>query len=403
MLIHRAVLVTALPLCLAWPVATHSLTLSEARARARAHNLDLRLAASRADASLARVRDAARGAPFRLSVSAENLGRDAAESTVEIARVVERGGDRRRRWEAADAQADAATAEIATHARDVLAAVDEACLAAWIADQHVALAETSARLAAETEDVVRMRHRAGATSRADVARAEAARAMAHAESEHRLAARAAAWSALHALWSDGDTTTGRIDLPAMPVRVAVSAESLDAALERHPLVALAEADVRVSRAQHALIRAQRTTDVDARVGVRHLAESGGVGAMVSVEIPLGQAGGLTGALAAAQHDERAAAQRSASARVQMRRIVHAAAARAEAARRRLDVLQGTSRPALASALSSVTDAYRTGRSAYLEVLDAQRAFLDVERSIAEATVDAWSAYLEYARTLGEIE
>lgn len=233
--------------------------------------------------------------PFTAGVEIENglgtgdySGFAAAETTLTLAGVFERGGKPAARRSLAASRLDELAVQRAVNELDVLAEV---------ARRYLDLAEAQARLpllsaAADRQRTlaaaVRRRFQEGASPEALALSAEAE--VARRDAELRSAQRAAevAWRTLALMWSDNSPGAA----PAVTARASglpelQSLESLLPAVRQLPDMQYFAQAERVQDARRRLVAAGRSFDLEWQVGVRRLEASGDTALVAGVSLPLG--------------------------------------------------------------------------------------------------------------------
>jgi len=138
-------------------------------------------------------------------------------------------------------------------------------------------------------------------------------------------------------------------------------------------------------------------DVTAGAGVRHFEDNDGFAAVVELSAPLPLVDRNQGAALAARYQLARARTQRRAAEVAMHESFHVALQQFEAARFEAVTLQREALPAARSAFDAVRSSFQQGRSDYIEVLDAERTLVEVERQ----AVDAFeSHYLSHAEVDG---
>lgn len=372
------------------------LTLEAAQRAALERGPAVAAARLEARAAGALARDAARRAPLRVELEAENWGGDAAdafEATAALGWTLERGGDRAARVAGADATAAAAEAASAATAHDVRAAAGEAFVAAWAAQERLALLREARADALAAVDAARERLRAGAAPAVEVARAEGEAAGASARVTLAAAAARAAARALAAHW-DADTAAFDSLALAAPAAAPVAAPSAEA----HPDVRAALAGEREAEAALRAARARRVADLDVRLGVRRFREGPATGFVAAVALPLAASG--EGELAAARARRERAVRARATTALRLRGAAVTAAERHAAALAAWRTLAEAGAPRAGEALALLTAGYRAGRYGWADLAEGRRAALDAREAVIEAAAEAWRARLELERWTG---
>jgi cobalt-zinc-cadmium efflux system outer membrane protein len=189
-----------------------------------------------------------------------------------------------------------------------------------------------------------------------------------------------------------NTLLGRtVDLPVEPllplVVTAVPFDAVTAALERHPAMALAAADIAREEAELARLLGERRPDFV--VGGGYMLMPGDAGAwMARAGITWPNAPWsrkrLDAEIEAQARRVAAATARKDAVVSAIRRGVQEAQVQIAAARERAELIESTLLPHVEHALEVSQAGYRTGRAEFGDVIEAQRMLLDVGVQYAEA-------------------
>jgi outer membrane protein, heavy metal efflux system len=388
--------------------ATETLRLEDAFQRVIASHPDLAVLRLREAAlSAERIRVAQRP-PLHLGASAENVfgtgaaaTLDAAEITVSLSSVLERGGKREARIALADGRFDAVEllreakrldllAEVARRYLDAVAAVAQAELARTdVAQRERALSAARQRVAAggAPESVALAAMASGMRAAGDVQRAERASTLAR----RRLAL----------LWGDtrSDFAVAGRDLVALPKVVAF--DTLARLLEHTPELRAFAHEARLREARLQLARSSRTPDLEWQVGLRRLQTESDWALIGSVSLPLGSAARAAPEIDAVTAEiEALALERDGTQRALEATLAEAQgrleAAVAETTQLDLDLI-----PTLLRAEQSAEQAYRRGAISYLEWAQLQSETQAAQRQRLAASLEAHRALIELQRLTGE--
>lgn len=371
------------------------LTLDQALAEAEARSPTLSAARAEVTAAQGRVRQAGFRTNPEISVELENFagsgvlsGFHTTEVTASINQRLDLAGHRRARVSASEARLFAARLQLAiaradlvrqvrtrfaegVSARDLLA----------VAEDNVTRAQELARVAKELVDAGREPPLRGLRARAALARTTAALRSAEADERN-------ARSALAALLGSDMPPERLVGDAPVPIPATVDA---NATLD----VALAKANAAIARADVAQARAEGRVDPSAGVGVRHLRETGDVGLVASVSMPLPIFDRNQGNIAAARSDVAAADARVTAATNEAAATIANARASLAAAEARLGALEQSGLTEAREALRLAELSYRAGKASLIELLDAQQAYALTQSDL----IAARQARAEAAATL----
>ncbi|MEO7071689.1 MAG: TolC family protein [Rhodanobacter sp.] len=374
-------------------LAGEVLSLPQAVDRALMHNPAMRAGDYTVVAAERQADIAALAPPWVVGADVENVGGSgsvsgvrAAETTLRLGRVIERGGkrDARRAVGAIDIERsrnalEQTRLELATEATRRFVEV--------LADQaRSRVAAQDHALARQLTATVRRWVQAGRSPESDLNLMQIAQVRAEIEVEHAEHELAAARVSLAALWGvsepDFDAVAGDLfTLPAAPEYAA-----LDARLDENPTVRGLQLDTRAAQARERLAATTASPDITVHVGVRRLAMFNDTALVAGVSLPLGSA--ARSALSVAQTTAETAAS---EARMQVHQadvrqrlfstyqeLVHARTA-FEAHRDRVI-------PQAESALALTRKGFDAGRFSFVALSQAQRTLIDLRRRQIDAAV-----------------
>lgn len=382
-----------------------TLDLDAAFARVIQANPELRVFEPRrtsldADVERARLRPA-----YRLGAALDNLpgsgGTQAAEFTVTLAGVLERGRKREARTAVAESRRDALTFERETRRLDVLAETARRYLALVAAHRQRVVAQADIAQRGRAVEAARARLRAGASPEAVVLTAQTALARAQLDRDRATQRFDAARRHLAALWGDTEAAfvPAAVDLMALPVIDDVA--ELDRLLRDTPDLQQFADERRLREARLQLARSDATADLDWSIGLRRLEADDDLALVSTISLPLG-------ARARAQPGIRAAAAELATLEIEREaRLASLRSTLLEAHGRyrvaRLEVMRHTTDilPQLARAEAATERAYRGGAASYLEWTQVQSESTAARRQQLDAAIDAYRALIELQRLTAE--
>lgn len=367
--------------------------LEEAAARSPA------IVAAEADVASAEAR--ARQAGYRsnpeLSLEVENFagtgelrGIRSMEATLAVNHRLDLGGRRGARVNVARAELAVQQLRLAIARADLYQSVREQFARAIAASERLAQTTENAERAEELARVAGILVDAGRDPPLRALRARSASAQAEAEQEAAEAEELAARSSLAALFGVG-----------VPV-AAVSGTTLDltprlVAPETSLEARLADAETAAAEAAIDQQLAERRLDPAVGLGVRYVRETGDVGLVAGVSLPLQVFDRNRGNIAAARSALAAAEARRAGTLATTRARARNAIANVEAAQRRVQALEKAAVPEATEALRLAELSYREGRATLLEVLDVQNAYTQSRAALTEARLALALATAELGR------
>ena len=384
------------------------LTLDDAIARVAQYHPDLRLAEAQRPVWEARRAAAGLPPPLTLGVELENAlgtgdsrGFDAAEATVTLAGVLERGGKLDARRAVAQANLDSLAPQRETARLDLMAEVARRYLAVTDARQQLRIAETDIEQRRRAVAAARLRLQAGASPESVLMTAQAMLAQAELDRDRARQMDQSARAALSALWRQRepgfDVVTGDpMQLPALQ-DFAVLAEEL----QRTPELAVLAGERRIREAQVQLARTQARPDVSWQVGVRNSRDTRDTSLVAGFSLPLGsvrradpeiRAAEAELALNSVERDARALQLYATLAEAHGRYLT----SRLEVTRMARDVL-----PQLQRAENAAEKAWRAGAISYMEWAQLQAMRIDARQRQLDAAIAAQTALIELQRLTGQ--
>ena len=378
-----------------------SLTLQQALEEAAARSPAVIAARARVEAAEARIRQAGFRSNPELSVEVENFlgsgelsGFQGTETTVAVNQRLDLGGRRRSRVGAARAELLAEQLRLAIARADLAQAVRQQFATAATARERLRIATESEERARKLARIAGILVEEGREPPLRAIRARSAAAQAAAALEAARAEERAARGTLASLFgvsTPPDAVIGALlDLQPRTINPEQSLE-----------VRLAEAERLVAEAEVAQQRAAGRLDPAVGIGVRHVRETGDVGLVAGLSMPLAVFDRNQGNIAAARAGVRAAEANLASASASARVRAANAITSVEAAAARVEALEGAAIPEATEALRLAQLAYREGRATLLELLDAQEDYRNAQTALVEARLAQAQATAELGRVAAQ--
>lgn len=384
------------------------LTLDEAVSRVARTHPDLRLPELQRAAALARRDGAGFKPPLVFGVDIENAlgsgdsrGFDAAEVTVSLAGVLERGGKLDARRTLAQANIDALAPQREITRLDLMAEVARRYLAITAArgQRRIALDDIEQRRRAVA--AARLRLQAGASPASTLMTAQAALAQAELDRDRADEAERAARMALAALWNAREADFAEISGDPLRLPALQDFQQLAALLSDTPELAVVAGEARVREAQLQLARSQLRSDLSWQLGVRNNRASSDTALVGGFSLPLGSARRAAPEIRAAQAELAMSAVERESRALQLYATLAEAhgrygTARLEVARMDSDVL-----PQLQRAEKAAETAWRAGAISYLEWAQLQAMRIEARQRQLDAALAAQTALIEIQRLTGQ--
>ena len=382
--------------------AAGDLSLSEALARALRDSPELRPFSYQRRAAEAEKLQAGLHPNPELGATLENFagtgdvrGVKSLETTLTLSQLIELGGKRDRRADAAAAALGGVAADYDVARLDVLSETARRYVDAAEAQAQLDLAKQSIDLARQSGEAVEKRIRAGAASTAERNRARIALLRAQLDAQRTEGELDARRVALAAMWGQGapDFSTLSGDLYDIPPLAGFS--EFAGRLETSPDLAKFAAERRLREAEVKLAQAEAVPDLTIGAGVRRLnpgAEVGGTGAdyglVASLELPLPVFNRNQGKIAAAQERLGQTEAERDAALLRTRSVLYGLYQAAAQARRQAEALRGEALQQAEQALTLTQRGFANGRFSFLELADAQHQVLELRGQAISASADA---------------
>lgn len=333
--------------------------------------------------------------------SGDRRGFSAAQTTLSLRQVLERGA-RERRMAVARAGLSELEARQAELRIDIAAETARRYYRVLAEQEHLRLTNEASTLARRAADAARVRVSAAQAPDAELARAEAQLARARLDEEDVEHELLTARYELAALWGSTSPDFGSAagDLLRLPAAEAFDAllPQIDAnpsLLKFTSLKALREAEVR-------LAAQKRQSPWTMRAGIRRYEAGDDFAAVAGLSIPFSLRDPARGDVAAAQARlERVGAEYSANV-LQVRTQLFGWLQELAHARHTAHTLDDVVIPRMVAALAQTESAYQRGRYGYSELLAAQRELLEVKRARIDVAIDAYRYATEIDRLTGDL-
>ncbi|MDQ2642161.1 MAG: TolC family protein [Pseudomonadota bacterium] len=402
-----AALVATLPV--AWPTAAaERLTLDDAFERVASTHPRLRLLESQ-QRILAADRDrASQAPPLVLGAQLEDAagsgalgGLDAAEFTVTLASVLERGGKLDARRVVAQSRIDALAVERETQRLDLLAEVARRYLALSIAGLQEDISRRELAQRQRVVEAARARFVAGASPEAVVLSAEAARVRSEIALDRQQLLWRLARQQLAALWGEREPDFQVVAADPLALPEPADEAALVALLDGTPELLRFADERRVREARLQLARSDAAPDLEWQLGIRRHEAGNDFALVAGLSLPLGARTRAQPQISAAREElaqlgiEREAAGMSLHSTL-LEALGRYRLAQLEVRRIREEVL-----PALQRAEAAAERAWRAGALNYLEWTQLQADITNTERQQLDVAADAQLAMIEIQRLTGQ--
>ena len=330
---------------------------------------------------------------------------ESMQNTLVLSQLIELGGKRKSRVREAQFDRRAAEWDYQVKRLDVLKATTLAFIDVLSGQRKVSLAEENVQLAEREIPVTQKRVEAGQASNVELIRTNTELATARIELTEATHDLEAARVNLAAQWGAKKATFASVSGNLEQLRAIPSLESLKAKLQANPELAKWATERQRREATLSSARAEGHPDLTVNAGPRLLGASHADMSLVAgFSIPLPLWNRNQGKIAEAEanvaktSDERAAAE--ADAYAQLNEAYQTLQRAAEEVR----ILHDTVLPGAKSVIDQTTEGYATGRFSQLDVLDAEKSYIETRTQYVRALSDFQKAAAQIdALTAGPVE
>lgn len=329
----------------------------------------------------------------------DTQNRDTRSRTLQVSQRIELGGKRSARVGAAEGAREVAAIELEMARVELQASLRLAFAEVLLAQERLRLAEDARGVAGQAAQAVGRRVTAGKVSPVEETRARVEEGSSRVQLRQAQGELASARSALVSLWGGREPrfsqAAGELRLPE-----SLAADVLERRLAGSAAVRRAQAQLQQRTAAVELERSRRMPDVTVSVGTKRAQDLGRSQTLVGVSIPLPlfdrNQGNVLEAL------RRADKSRSELYGTENNLALQIAQAheRLSVARQEAELLRTEILPGARSAYQAASKGYELGKFAYLDVLDAQRTYFQVQFQYLNAMAQAYRAQADIDRVLG---
>ena len=382
-------------------------TLRDALSRALDANPSLRGQRFAIGAAEARIGQAALRPPVEIAMDAENIlgtnrlkTSDDSEITLRLGTVLELGGKRGRRIDAATTERDLILTQNDAERLDLLSEVARRFIRVAMLQEELDLAKRRLDLANRTLGSVDQRVKAARSPRLEGNNAAVTVNKAEIEYQQADSALRQAWAQLSSLWGGDTTYPGRVsaDLFAMPTTGDFTA--LSALIERNPDIIRFASERRIQDARVRLAESLRTPDVTVSAGVRRLQSVRSNALVLSASVPLGSGSRAAPYIAEAQSLRGGLQYKEQAVRAELMSTLFVALEQLTQSRQEVQKLLSQAIPQADEAQKLALDGYNVGRFSLLELITAQQQLTDLQRQAIDAAAAFHESLLEVERLTG---
>lgn len=374
-------------------LAGETLSLPQAVTRALAHNPAIRAGDQTVVAAERQADLSGLAPPWVAGADVENVGGTgavsgihAAETTVRLGRVLERGGKRDARRAAGAIDIERSRNALDQTRLDLTTETTRRFVEVLADQARTTVAARDLALAHELTATVHRWVQAGRSPESDLNLMQIAEERADIEVEHAAHELAGAKVSLAALWNtvepDFDKAAGDLfELPAVPAY-----EALVARLPENPTLRGLILDTRAAQARERVAAASATPDVTWHVGVRRLSTFDDTALIAGISLPLGSAKRSALSVAQSAAETEATDARAQAQQMDVRQRLFSTYQELVHARTAFEAHRDRMIPKAEAALALTRKGFDAGRFSFVALSQAQRTLLELRNAQIDAAV-----------------
>ena len=327
-------------------------------------------------------------------------GINGAELSLSLSRVIELGDKRAARVGVADRRLDYLAVEQEIAELDLLADVAYSFIDVVAAQERVELQGQARELAEETLSFLDPLVEAGRAPEFELGRARAS--LSNAETAERFAESnlESARVELSTLWQSQSPAFDRVESDFFAVGEAGSINNLLISILDNPSIEQYASEGRLLEARLREAQAQQASNVQWNAGIRHLKELDDTALMFNFSMPLGARERASGAIRTANANLAEVEYRRDAALNAMRGQLISLHIQLQQALYEVGILRNEVLPQLTDVLTQTRTFYEAGNYSYVELISAQREYLDAQLSLITSTANAHRLRTEIERLSG---
>lgn len=325
----------------------------------------------------------------------------APEINIGLSQVIELGGKRQARLGVANRRLDLLTAEQRVVELDLLGETIQRFIDVASAQQLVALQARATEIATQTIELLEPLVAAGRSPQLEQDRAEAARIRAEAAEAMAVAMFDSARIRLSAMWAISEPQFDEVEANLLSVGTPGSLQTLLSNIDSNPNVAIYASEERLREAELQQANTLKQSDIQWSAGVRHLRELNDTAFTIGASMSLFTESRAQGQIREARANLQEVEARRAVTLNRLRGEITSLYQRLNQTISEVDLLQDEVLPRLESVQEQSRIAYENGTYSYLELISAQREYLDAELALINSATTAHKLRAEIERLSGE--
>jgi outer membrane protein, heavy metal efflux system len=326
----------------------------------------------------------------------EHRGFRSAETTLQLSQLIELGGKRQARVAVGSAELEAARWQRAALRLEILSDTAVAFFSVLVGQRRIAIHDTHIAALERLTPLLQRRVDAGASSPAEIARAQVASDLVRADRERVRTALAIARLELATLMGASSANYAQAAGDLGAVGQPPSFQAVRRSLDSNPALIRFTAIRAQADAELLLERLKPIPDLRAGVAWRHFRETNDNAVRLGVSLAIPAWDQNLGNITAAQESRAKVEADLATARATLLLTLGRAHETMSGAAREIDILRSSALPNVRSAVEAMENGYSQGRFSLLELLD-------VQSSATQAALREVEALLSYHTSLATIE
>lgn len=320
--------------------------------------------------------------------SGDTQGLSAAETTVALSSVIEMGNKRQARLSLADARLNRASWEQQAATLDVLGELTASFIEGMAAQANILLAQESLSLAQTVLATARERSALGATSEAEVLRAQAAVVRAEVRFDYLIEALERQKVLLARFWGDTKPSFSQFEGSLFEFGFSDSFDQLYARVQNSPAIQVFASEARIKDAEVTLARANGRSDLAWSLGIRRIEEVDDTAFTAGLSIPLFSNNRNKAEVQSALVSRNAVDYAQEDMLLRLRARLFEAYSLRNQSIAAIEKTQAIAIPALEDALQLTQRAYEEGRYGYLDLIAAQEELLATKQALIDTATSA---------------
>jgi cobalt-zinc-cadmium efflux system outer membrane protein len=328
-------------------------------------------------------------------------GTRAAETTIQLSQLIELGGKRAKRIRLAGFERELSGWDYEVKRLEVLTEAKKAFVDVLTTAERLAFTADLLRLAEQVQRTVSARVQAGKVSPIEQTRARVTVSTARLQAQQARRSHEAAKIRLAAFWGSTapvfEGVSGSLDTAAS----VPSLDTLTARVQMHPDIARWASEMAARRAQIEVARSKAVPDLTVSGGVRYFNETNESAFVFGFSVPLPLFDRNQGGIGEAHARLTKAELERRGAEVRVRTVLADTYQNLVSAANEVTTLHNEVLPAAQEAFQATQEGYRLGKFGFLELLDAQRTFVETRGRYLEALATYHKAVADVERFSGE--